>query len=40
VLPERWQVEMVGGYLLDFEAAKSFVESSPFASGSARGPCR
>jgi ATP-dependent Lhr-like helicase len=21
VLPERWQVEMVGGYLLDFEGA-------------------
>ena len=27
VLPEKWQVEMVGGYLLDFDAAATFVAS-------------
>lgn len=25
VLPERWQVEMVGGYLLDFEGTARFL---------------
>lgn len=39
VLPERWQVEMVGAYLLDFEATARFLAGPSGTSprGSRRG---
>jgi ATP-dependent Lhr-like helicase len=36
VLPDRWQVEMVGAYLLDFEGAAQLLEIDGRASRPAR----